>query len=338
MAKSTRRFKKIKKNTTNKRGRKSGESKMNTEQKSERQGIFDMIGSKIGSVASSAATKVGDLGLKFVGLERINKDEADKSQEKVDDKVDENLQKVNEGIGKANEAIEKIGEATADVVSGVANVADKTGSAIIENVNEVLGSDAVKETIAEAAENTAEIVQENLEVFNDALDKPEVKAEIKESIEKAGEIGSIVIESAKEPIDKAVDVTANAVQKATSGALSGAVKVGTDVLAAVPFFGAIVDAGKMINDGSKAVSSVVEASSEAVEAASDAFVETKENVEKGLKVLEEKKKMADQISSRTNKSIKDFEFPTDTVQSGGRKTRRRLFKRKAKSKRVRFAI
>ena len=63
----------------------------------------------------------------------------------------------------------------------------------------------------------------------------------------------------------------------------------------------------------------------------------KENIEEGLKVLEEKKKLGDEISSRTDKSIKEFEDPVKT-QDGGRKTRRRLFKRKAKSKRVRFAM
>ena len=317
MSKFTRRFKKYKKNKSLKRGGGTENSESEKDEK-EREGVIDMVENKVADVASSAATTLTDAGLKIVGLERVNKkDDATK-------KVDENINKVT--------------DAASGIMSGVGNVVDKTGATIIENVNEVLGSSVVKETTEQAAEKTADIIKESAEKFNEALDKPEVKAEIKESIEKAGEIGSIVIESAKEPIDKAVDVTANAVQKATSAALSGAVKVGTDVLAAVPFFGAIVDAGKMINDGSKAISSVVEASSEAVEAASDAFVETKENVEKGLKVLEEKKKMADQISSRTNKSIKDFEFPTATVQSGGRKTRRRLFKRKAKSKRVRFAI
>lgn len=337
MAKLTRRFKKNKKNTTIKRGGKATESKVNMEEKSERQGIFDIIGSKIGSVASSAATKVGDLGLRFVGLERINKDEADKSQEKVDDKVDENLEKVNEGIGKVNESIEKIGEATADVVSDVANVADKTGSAIIENVNEVLGSDAVKETTAEAAENTAEIVQENLEVFNDALNKPEIKAEVKEALDHAGEVGAVVVEAAEKPIEKAVDVASNSAAKATGAALAGVIRVATDAAAAVPYVGSFIEFGKMLNDGSKAASAVVEAGSESVEVASDAIIDTKKAIDKGLELLEEKKKLGDEISSRTDKSIKEFEDPVKT-QDGGRKTRRRLFKRKAKSKRVRFAM
>lgn len=334
MTKLTRRFKKNKKNTTIKRGGKAVQSKVNTEEKSEREGIFDIIGNKIGSVASSAATTVGDLGLRFVGLERINKSDDDN---KSSEKVDENLEKVNEGIGKVNENIDKIGEAAADVVSDVANVADKTGSAIIENVNEVLGSDAVKETTAEAAENTAEILQENLEVFNDALNKPEIKAEVKETLDHLGDVGEVVIEAAEKPIEKAVDVASNSAAKATGAALAGVIRVATDAAAAVPYVGSFIEFGKMLNDGSKAASAVVEAGSETVEVASDAIIDTKKAIDKGLELLEEKKKMGDEISSRTDKSIKEFENPIKS-QDGGRKTRRRLFKRKVKSKRVRFAM
>jgi ABC-type transporter Mla subunit MlaD len=111
------------------------------------------------------------------------------------------------------------------------------------------------------------------------------------------------------------------------------------MMAAVPGLGAVIEIGKMLNDGSKAASAVVEAGSEAVETASDAFVETTENVKQGLQELDEKKKMAEQISNRTTKSINDFEnpLPATAQAAGGRKTKRRLFKRKAKSKRVRFA-
>jgi hypothetical protein len=108
MSKLTRRFKKNKKNRTIKRGGQSPDAKVKSEEikvpevKDERQGVFDIIGNKISNVASSAATTVGDIGLRFVGLERIEKaDEEEKSQEKVD----ENLEKVNEGI-------EKIGDTT----------------------------------------------------------------------------------------------------------------------------------------------------------------------------------------------------------------------------------
>jgi len=338
MSKLTRRFKKNKKNRTIKRGGQSPDAKVKSEEikapevkderQDERQGVFDIIGNKISNVASSAATTVGDLGLRFVGLERIEKaDEEDKPPEKVD----ENLEKVNEGI-------EKIVDAASGIVNTVENVADKTGAVILDNVNEVLGSDAVNETTEQVAKNTAEIVQENLEVFNDALNNPEVKAEVEEAIEHIGDVGAVVVEASEKPIEKVVDVASNALVKATGATLAGIIKIGTDVAAAVPGVGAVIEVGKMLNDGSKAASAVVEAGSEVVEVASDAFIETKEGIEKGLDLLEENKKTAEEISNRTTKSIDDFENPVSTITKGGRKTRRRFFKRKAKSKRVRFSI
>lgn len=335
MSKFTRRFKKNKKNRTIKRGGQSPDAKVKSEEittsegKPEREGIFDIIGNKISNVASSAATTVGDLGLRFVGLERISK--ADEEKKKEEEKVNENLEKVNEGIGK-------IGEAASDVINTIENVADKTGAVILDNVNNVLGSDAVKETTEQAAENTAEIIQENLEVFNDALNKPEVKAEVKEAIDHIGDVGAVVVGAAEKPIEKAVDVASNAAAKATGAALGGLIKIGTDAMAAVPGLGAVIEVGKMLNDGSKAASAVVEAGSETVEVAADAIIDTKEAIEQGLELLEEKKKTGEEISNRTTKSINDFENPIAAQAAGARKTRRRLFKRKAKSKRVRFAI
>jgi len=327
MAKTKRRFKKNK-NRTFKKGGASEDTKKTDNLKSkedppkeEREGIIDIIGNKISGVASSAATFIGDSGLRLVGLERIDKS---KEEEEASKKVDDN--------------IGKIGDAASGIVSDVGNVVDKTGAAVIENVNEVLGSSAVKETTEQAAEDTADIVKEGAETFNEALNDPEVKEQVEESIEKAGEIGSVVVEAAEKPIEKAVDVTANSISKATGAALAGVIKVGTDAAAAIPGVGAVIEVGKMLNDGSKAASAVVEAGSEAVEVASDAFIETKENIDEGLKVLEEKKKLGHEISSRTDKSIKEFEEPVKTQAAGARKTRRKLLKHRGKSKRVRFAI
>jgi uncharacterized protein Yka (UPF0111/DUF47 family) len=302
MSKFTKRIKKYKKN----KSIKNGGSPYPIENDDPREGVVDMVTNKIGDVASAAASKISDVGLKIMGLERINHPE----------------------IHNEN-----------TVVSDIGNTIDKTGAAIVENVNEVLGSDAIKETTQQAAQHTAEIVKESAETFNQALNQPEVKAEVKEALKNAGEIASVIIEEGKEPFNKAVDVAAEAAQKATGAAVSGAIKVGTDALGAVPYLGAIVDMGKILNDGSKAASSVVEAGSEATEAVSDAFIETKEKVENGLKELEEKKKMADQITGRTINSIKQFEnVPTNSQIAGKRRTRRRLTKYRAKSKRVRFAI
>ena len=269
----------------------------------ETQGIFDILGDKISNVASSAATTVADATLKIAGLERINKQ------------------------AEQDESIQKIGD-----------VADKTGASIVNNVNEVLGSDTMKQTTQQAAADTAEIVKESAEVFNKAMNDPVVKAEVKEAVENAGELADVVVKAAEKPFEDVVDVASKAIPKATGAALSGFIKVGTDAMAAVPGVGAVIEVGKVLNDSSKAASAVVEAGSEALEVASDAFIETKKNVEQGLKELEEKKKLAEQISNRTTKSIDNFENPIQSLQTGGRKTRRRLFKRKAKSKRVRFSI
>jgi len=301
MSKFTRRFKKNKRNRTLKMGGATDN----------RQGVFDILGDKISSIASSAAKTVADATLKIAGLERIENQQ----------NIDEHPENTASGI-----------------LSNVENIADKTGAAIIDNVNEILGSDSIKQTTEQAAKDTAEIVKESAQTFNNALNDPLVKAELENAIENAGEIGEVVVKAAEKPFEEAVDVAAKALPKATGAALSGAIKVGTDAMAAVPGVGAVIEVGKMLNDGTKAASAVVEAGSEAVEAASDVFIETKANIEQGLKELEEKKKMAEQISNRTTKAINDFENPISTQTIGGRKTRRRLFKRKAKSKRVRFAI
>lgn len=340
MSKITRHLKKNKRNRTIKRIKRGGQVSKSTENKveapeKERQGIIDIIGDKIGDVVSSAATNVGDAGLKIIGLERVDKVEEEEKKEEQEEEEKKEEEKSSE---KVDNNIQKISDATSGIISDVGNVVDKTGSAIIENVNEVLGSDAVKETTEQAAEKTADIIKDGAETFNEALNDPEVKAELKEAIENAGEVGEVVVEAAKKPIEKAVDVTADSVSKASGAALAGFIKVGTDAMAAVPGVGAVIEVGKMLNDGSKAASAVVEAGSEAVEVASDAFIETKENVDKGLKILEEKKKIGEQISSRTSKSIKDFENPVTSQAGGGRKTTRRLLNRKHKSKKVRFSI
>ena len=323
MHKFTRRIKKNRKNRTIKTGGYGG-SKSDESEKEERQGVIDMVQDKIGDVAKSAATGVADVGLRLVGLQRVGKEKEEEPKPEPPQEVNENLQKIE--------------SAASGILDDVKDVADKTGAAIVDNVNEVLGSKIVDTTTTEAAEQTAEIVKDNLEKFNDALNKPEVKAEVKEALDNAGEVGSLVIDASKKPFYKAVDVAAETIPKVSNAVVTGVARVGTDFLAALPGIGAIFDIGKIINDSTRAASSVVEASSEAVEAASDSFIEAKHLVEEGIKELGEKKELANKISDRTTESIKEFENPTKSTTGGRRKTKRRLNRRKAKSKRVRFAF
>lgn len=336
MRKYTKRLKKNRFNRTFKRGgqpiNKSQETNIGEETNvgKEREGVIDYLGDKIKSGLTTVASDVTDTGLKVVGLERINKAEQDNSEE-------------NNINNKINEFSDAASGVVSNITENIKNVANKTSAAIIENVNEVLGSDTVKENVQQAAENTAKLLKQNAEIFNEAINNPEVKGELIEAINNAADIGTVAVQAAKKPFNEAVEVAAEALPKAASSSLSGLIKVGTDAAAAVPGFGAIIDFGKMLNDGSKAVSGVVEATTDTIEAGSDLITETKENFEKGMKILEQNKKMAQQISNRTTQSINDFENPLNKFTSskqvaGGRKTKHRLTKRKVKTKRVRFAF
>ena len=308
-----------------------------------REGILDMAANKMGEAASVVLDKAQDIGLKALGLEKI-------------DKSDKSIEDDGSNIDKNNEA-----DASSGIISGVSNIVDKTTTALIDNVNEVLDSELVSESVQNAAKETAEITGKLAENFNDAMNEPEVREEVKEAINNMADVGSVVIKASEKPFQEAAIVGVQSGTKALSAATAGIVKVGTDMMAAVPGVGAVVEVGKMLNDGSKAASAIVEAGSEAVSIASDAFVETSENVKEGLKELEEKKKMTEEISNRTTKSIDNFVKPpfnnlpqaaipqlkeknvkppfNNLLQAAGRsKTKRTFFKHNAKSKRVRFAI
>ena len=292
-------------------------------------GVFDLIGDKLSGYSGKAFDYVKNKGLRLAGLQPINQTESNNSTNDVDTKINE------------------ISDSASGIVSDVKNVFDKGSAAIIENINDVLESPKVGESLNEAAEETAEIGEKLLENFNEKFNSPEFKEEAKIALDNAADYANIAVDAMDEPINKAVDQLNEAGTKAASGAISGIVKVGTDALAAVPGAGAIIEIGKIANDASKAVGDVVSASSQAVSTVSKVVEETGKNLDEGLDKLDEKKKEAMKISNRTNKSIKTFENPIGNAvktigkvgkTGGAHKTKRRLFKSKAKSKSVRFSI
>lgn len=313
---TNKRFKFIKKNKTNKKGGDKSSNILNTDVPFEdKKGIVDNVGEKIYNATSSAFSSIGDTGLKIIGLERINK------------QIDDNT---NTGSDTQSNMVYSNG----------------TTNYVADNISEVLNSDVVKQNTKQIAEDSAALLTNLSETFNKSLEDPIAKKEIEKAIKNAGEISTIVVDAAKEPLNKAIDVASEAIPKASGAAISGVVKVGTDAMAAVPYIGSLIEFGKILNDSSKAVSSVVEASSEAIDATSNAYFETKQNIEKGLKELNDKKYISANIAERTTNSIKDFETPINTnitqkpLQSiirGGYKTKR-LKRHKSKTKRVRFTL
>ena len=249
------------------------------------------------------------------------------------------------------------------------SITEEGAAALVKGVNDVLESPEIESSLDNAIGETRKILQN----FNEKFSTPENKEELKETIKNTAEYTNIVLDAMDEPIDKAIDELNESGTKAASGAASGAIKVVTDGAAAVPFVGAIVEAGKVANDASKAIGDVVEATSEATETISNFVNETSKNIDEGLKkkdeltnsiplstpeyevpnlnetkgleqaagALKKLNKRGLKISKRVGGSIKKFIDPVTTVpviQNGGNRTRRPLLKRKCKTKRVRFSI
>jgi len=292
-------------------------------------GIFDIAGEKVSGFALNTANYLKNKGLRLFGMQPINQDSQPQNQNNSTN-------------------INNITTSASGIVSDIANVVNKTSGSIIENMNEVLGSPQVNEGVSQAAEKTEVIAENLLKTFNEKLNNPELKAQLTESLNNVADYTEIGVQAMNKPIDSAIDKLNEAGTKAIAGVASGAVKVGTDLVASVPYIGAVVDLGKAINDGSKAVGSVIEAGSEATEALAELIGNTSENLNKGIQELKEKKNEGQQILNRANSSINSFENPTkkfSEMQSAinkngilkGGVSRKHLKKRKDKSRRVRFS-
>jgi hypothetical protein len=297
----------------------------------EKEGIIDSLKNKITNMAVSTGDYIGDKALRLVGLQPIK--QSGELQEASSNQI--------------NQKIGEISDATSNIISDVKNIANRTSTALIGNVNEVLGSPQVSQTLTQATQNFKNIVENQLENINTTLNDPKFKEATQRALDNVSDYAEIGVKAMNKPIDEAIDKLNESGEKAISGALSGSIKVATDALAAVPGAGAIVETGKIINDVSKAASSVIEAGTEAVSTLSNLYVDTSENISNGLKELEKKKQYAANIANRTSESINQFENPIEqpgskepinNKQQTGGKTKKRLFNNKKKSKRVRFAL
>lgn len=325
------------------------------EEKKEREGVMDILGSKIkektGDIKDYVATKTARL----FGFKPI--EEKEKQQEKEQAAADQGTSL----LGKATDLVSQgtsllgLGQATDQGSSLVGEVADQSkalvgeaadqgvaladqGAALaVQGVNEVLDAPQTEMAVQEAATATKEVAEDLLETFNEPFEDPNFKKEVKEAADNAAEGATIVLKAMDKPIDVAIDKTSESMTKMGSAIAAGSVKVATDALAAVPGAGAIFDLGRMINDASRAAASVVEASAEIVETGSDMVITSVDSVKGAVDDFKNLGKEKTDIENRVNNSINDFTNPQPTV---GGKTRRRLFKKRGgrKTKHVRFAI
>jgi len=291
------------------------------------EGILNVIGDKLSNYTGSTTNYLKEKGLRFINSTNNGTNTSSSSS------TDEN--------GK--------------FISNVINVIDKGSAAVLSNVNDILKDPTLKKGIIETAKETATISEDLLENFNNNLSTPKLKEETKKAIDNAADYVELVVTSMDEPINKSIDQLSASGTKAASAAVSGAIKVGTDALGAVPFYGAIIDAGKIANDSFKSFSKMSEAASDASKTFSKIVEESSQNINVGLKELKERKKEASQITNRTMNSINTFQNPLNkmnntyqnslqnplnraNIVTGGKKTKNRISKRRQPTKRVRFSI
>jgi len=326
--------------------RKSNKKNDNLEDNGKRKGIFNIIGNKLHKFSNDAGEYLTEKGLRLFGLQPI--------PQKIDNKENSEFEE-----NKKNEKYNEINKETSNLASGilssakkigedVVGVVDKTSAALVEQVNDVLESPKIENSVKEAVEDTTKISKKLLENVNEKLNNPVLQKEAEIVLDNIGKYAEVAEDAINEPLNKGIDNLNQAGTKAISGLTSGAIKVGTDALAAVPGLGAIIELGKIANDGSKALEQVAEAGKESAGTILEIVKDTNKNIHEGLEKLDEEKNEIDnnfkeinnngkKISSRINKSLNEFENPFPS--SGGNKTRSKfLTKKHKKTKRVRFSI
>jgi ABC-type transporter Mla subunit MlaD len=229
------------------------------------EGIFDILGKKIGDFASSAFNYIEEKGLRVAGLEKIH-----------NNLTDANGNMVKDSMNKASGAV----------------------SNAINNVTSVLKSPEAQESVTMAAQDLAQTGTKLLESFNQVASTPAFKQAVEVAANNVADYTKITVEAMDEPINEAMDKLNEAGTKAASGVTAGLIKVGTDAMAAVPGVGAAVEVGKMLNDGSKAIGDMVEAGSQVAETMSQVIEKTSKNLDKGLDDLEKKKQRVEGLTNQ----------------------------------------
>ena len=230
------------------------------------EGVFNILGDKISGFASSAFNFIEEKALRVAGLKKIQDDKTDATGNNV----------VEDGVNKA---------------SGIVSNA-------INNVNNVLKSPQAQETISAAAQDLAETGTKVLDNFNQVASTPAFKQAVEVAADNVADYSKITLEAMDEPLNEAADKLNEAGTKAAAGFAAGLIKVGTDAMAAVPFYGAVVEAGKIVNDGSKAIGDVVEAGTQVIETVSQVVDKTSKNIDTKLDDLEAKKQRIENLTGQ----------------------------------------
>ena len=289
-------------------------------------GIIGLVADKLSEPLIDAYAYLSKQALKLVGLQPINNYEQPQPQDQESG--------IESGVNKMGSAI--VGVITRFCV------------ALIEQINEVLGSPQAETSVTEAAKRSLEHGEKLLRIFNTVLSTPAMKIETEKTVDQV-----VAYIKLSEPIiDQAVEELNRAGAHALSGVFSGLTKSLSDAAESIPVVGIPIGLFNVGNDITKASANTVEAIKDATSVVADAFDDFKNlyfdiqegltthpneqiQVQQGGKQLVDHMKAGSKILNRTNKSIDIF---SDPLQYSNRKTKNKLLKYPTKTKKVRFLI
>jgi hypothetical protein len=326
------------------------------------EGVLDIIGDKVSGYSSSIFDYGKKKGLRLLGLQEINPTQVTEKTEKMD----ETLNKATEDASKiGSDIVNVVDKSSAAIIENVNDILEnpevgktaseagadiaETSSQLLESFNEAVNSPEFKEETKVALDNAAEIAS----IAVKSADKP-----INEAIDVVSEAGT-----------KALGATTSGLVKVATDALAaipgaGAIieigKIVNDVSAAA---GDVVEASTSATEAiSKAVVETSNNINEGIDKLEEAKHKTEnlvnmpsipsvpklnsQNLQKNIQTAGALKKISNekyQVAGRISESINEFNNPIHfSIIKGGNgnanKTKKRLFKNKRKSKRVRFNL
>jgi hypothetical protein len=123
------------------------------------------------------------------------------------------------------------------VIDKLGNTLELTTANMLDRVNKVLESNQPDDKgLEEVVQDTVSILNKHVSNFNNTMDDPAAKEELKKTIENASEIADVIAQSAEKPLSRLIKVSFASSLDALRASISGAIKVLTDAMAAIPGF------------------------------------------------------------------------------------------------------
>jgi len=119
-----------------------------------------------------------------------------------------------------------------------------------------------------------------LQTLNNTLSDPKIRNDFKIAIQKLSIFSTIFLTAMEGPLLKSMDVLRNSAVKFAQGLSSGVIQVLVSVGGAIPFWGAILDMGRAINNSTEILVKATEAGRTTIGAVQSMVEGTKQNIDR----------------------------------------------------------